>query len=44
MKDKKRITGKDIATAIGKGIQTMGYGDLLIRLKIHKLLPYLLYA
>ena len=45
MKDKKKgITGKDIATAIGKGLQTMGYGDLLIRLKIHKLLPYLLYA
>jgi hypothetical protein len=44
MEVKKEIPWKKLGPAIREGIKNMGYGDLMIRLRVHKSLPYILYA
>lgn len=44
MEEKKGIPWKKIGSATIETIKAIGYGDLLLRLRVDKLLPYILYA
>ena len=44
MKGMKRIQWKAIGKAIGAFFISLGRGDLLLRLRVDKALPYILYA
>ena len=44
MEDKKGIPWKKIGAATIETIKAIGYGDILLRLRVDKLLPFILYA
>ena len=44
MEEKKGIPWKKIGSAIVETIKAIGYGDILLRLRVDKSLPYILYA
>lgn len=44
MEENKGIPWKKIGVALVEGIKAIGYGDILLRLRVDKLLPYILYA
>lgn len=44
MEEKKGIPWKKIGSATIETIKAIGYGDILLRLRVDKLLPYILYA
>ena len=44
MEEKKGIPWKKIGSATIETIKAIGYGDILLRLRVDKLLPFILYA
>ena len=44
MEDKTGIPWKKIGAATIETIKAIGYGDILLRLRVDKLLPFILYA
>ena len=44
MEAKKGIPWKRIGSALVETIKAIGYGDILLRLRVDKFLPYILYA
>lgn len=44
MDGKKGIPWKKIGSAVVETIKAIGYGDILLRLRVDKSLPYILYA
>ena len=44
MEEKKGIPWKKIGNATIETIKAIGYGDILLRLRVDKLLPFILYA
>lgn len=44
MEEKKGIPWKKIGNATIETIKAIGYGDILFRLRVDKLLPFILYA
>jgi hypothetical protein len=44
MEEKKGIPWKKIGSAIVESIKAIGYGDILLRLRVDKSLPFILYA
>jgi len=44
MEEKKGIPWKRIGSTLVETIKAIGYGDILLRLRVDKFLPYILYA
>lgn len=44
MEEKKGIPWKKISSATMETLKAIGYGDILLRLRVDKSLPYILYA
>lgn len=44
MEEKKGIQWKKIGSAVIETMKAIGYGDILLRLRVDKLLPFILYA